>query len=250
MKLSWGSVFDHYGVKRVTKTDKRKAAYVPNKGQRQAIEAAGVRPAASRPAPSFGILVLWDARRRNVKSSYYHSARSQAAKRAPEPRMGHTIISGWLQEGDCVVIGNIASKVFAFKLPNAPAVDDDAALGVAARLNKRILFERARQAPARPRRRTFERDEFVRNPYVSAAALSRSKNKCEMPGCRARLFARDDGTNYLEVHHVVPLSENGDARLANVAALCPSCHRQLHFGRDRTARRSRLAAHILTLKLP
>lgn len=49
---------------------------------------------------------------------------------------------------------------------------------------------------------------------------------------------------FLEVHHVVPLADGGVDELGNAAALCPMCHRELHFGRDRLKKRGKLAATI------
>ena len=89
MTPNWSNVFDSFGVKRVTKTDKNKSAYVPNKSQRFSIESAGIVPGVVRPAPEFSIIVLYDARFKTVKASYYYSERSSEANRSPEPRMGH-----------------------------------------------------------------------------------------------------------------------------------------------------------------
>ncbi|WP_196607201.1 HNH endonuclease [Pectinatus frisingensis] len=35
--------------------------------------------------------------------------------------------------------------------------------------------------------------------------------------------------SYLEVHHVIPLSKDVDDTADNAIALCPNCHRELHF---------------------
>jgi predicted HNH restriction endonuclease len=43
-----------------------------------------------------------------------------------------------------------------------------------------------------------------------------------------------DGLPYCEIHHVVPLSEGGEDRIENVACLCPSHHREVHHGNQRT----------------
>ena len=94
----------------------------------------------------------------------------------------------------------------------------------------------------------FNRTDFVRNPFVVAAALFRAKGKCEMPGCSRDLFKRLDGSVYLEVHHVIPLGEGGDDVLDNVAALCPHCHREQHFGKNSVSQRETLSAHIATLQ--
>nr|WP_307993153.1 HNH endonuclease [uncultured Niameybacter sp.] len=34
----------------------------------------------------------------------------------------------------------------------------------------------------------------------------------------------------MEEHHLIPLSEGGEDSLSNVFALCPNCHREMHFG--------------------
>jgi predicted HNH restriction endonuclease len=65
-----------------------------------------------------------------------------------------------------------------------------------------------------------------------------------MPNCKSQLFYRDDNTPYLEVHHVMPLGEGGDDTLENAAALCPLCHRELHFGKLRLQKRAVLRREI------
>ena len=45
-------------------------------------------------------------------------------------------------------------------------------------------------------------------------------------------FNRDSNdTEYLEVHHKLPLAENGDDTVENAIALCPNCHRHAHYGK-------------------
>ncbi len=50
---------------------------------------------------------------------------------------------------------------------------------------------------------------------------------------------RDDGTPFLEVHHVAPLSDGGSDRQENALACCPNCHRAFHFADDRITRTER-----------
>lgn len=240
------ATFDNYGVKVVTKTDSNKGAYLPSRKQRDAIQSAGILPATARPAPEFTIAVLADHNGvKSVKASYYHSLRKTAAKkRAPEPRMGHEFISSWLNVGDTVLIGNVGSTLFAQKL--APGSTGATAAAVAAKIAGSIV-KNAKKAKGIPKRKTVSRSEFVRNPFVVAAALMRANGKCEMPGCKCALFTKDDGNVYLEGHHIVPLSEGGTDELSNAAGLCPHCHRRLHFGKDRKILRNQLAAHIATI---
>ena len=71
---------------------------------------------------------------------------------------------------------------------------------------------------------------YKRNPEVVVATLRRANGYCEKCGCEAPFIRKSDNTPYLEVHHVVPLSEGGDDNLENTIALCPNCHRELHLG--------------------
>ncbi len=43
------------------------------------------------------------------------------------------------------------------------------------------------------------------------------------------VFEREDGSP-LEVHHVIRLADGGSDTINNSVALCPNCHRELHFG--------------------
>jgi hypothetical protein len=249
MTIAWNSVFDKFGIKTVTKTDKAKTAYVPNAAQLAAIAAAGIFPSTKRPAHDFRITVLHD-KITSISASFYQSERIPDPRRRPEPRMGHAFISSsWLREGDRVLVGNIGSELFAVKLAPSLVSEDQVNFDIANKASKDTILARAKKAKGKPARKTITREDFERNPYVVAAAIIRSKGKCEMPGCGSALFLREDGTPYLEVHHVIPLGAGGDDTLLNAAALCPHCHRELHFGKEKSLRQGVLAKHVATLKL-
>ena len=248
MTIAWAKVFDRFGTKVVTKTDKAKGAYVPNAAQVSAIGAAGISPSTRRPADEFRITVLHDTIK-SIGASYYHAERVTDPGRSPEPRMGHEFISStWLHVGDSLLIGNIGSELFAVKLSGSIVSDNEIILDISKKASEQTILARAKKAKGKPARKTVTRDDYERDPYVVAAAIIRSGGKCEMPSCRNALFVREDGTPYLEVHHVKPLGEGGDDTFSNVAALCPHCHRELHFGKDRLARRTVLAARIASLQ--
>lgn len=248
MIIEWGEIFDNFGVKKVTKTDINKDAYVLNKEQCIVIEAAGILAAKIRPCPKFDVTILFDAKVKNKKASYYKAERSKKEKRTPEPRMG--IITSWLNVGDHIVIGNVGAQVFASKLQAVPLANEAITREVISRLNKQSVFDRAKKAAGKPMKKLVEHNDFVRNPYVVAAAILRSEGTCDMPGCSCVLFEKDDGTSYLEVHHIVPLAEDGDDTLTNAAAICPHCHRKLHYGKGREAYRMTLKTYIATLNVP
>jgi 5-methylcytosine-specific restriction endonuclease McrA len=80
-----------------------------------------------------------------------------------------------------------------------------------------------------PARAKSEVWSYPRNPKVRDAVLRRAKGKCEF--CGELGFMKSDGTRYLESHHVIFLASDGADRLTNVIALCPSDHREAHFGK-------------------
>lgn len=72
---------------------------------------------------------------------------------------------------------------------------------------------------------------YKRNPDVIVSVLERAKGICERCHKPAPFYRASDSTPYLEVHHVVPLSKDGDDTVDNAIALCPNCHREVHFGK-------------------
>ncbi|WP_254221952.1 HNH endonuclease [Burkholderia multivorans] len=68
-----------------------------------------------------------------------------------------------------------------------------------------------------------------RDPAVKAWVLAQARGTCECCGNPAP-FADADGLPYLEVHHVRRLAERGPDVISNAVAICPNCHRELHYG--------------------
>jgi HNH endonuclease len=250
MILAWEGLFDNFGVKKVSETDKIKAAYVLSAEQLSALASAQIEPSEERPAPPFEVTILFDPLVESVEASYYHSKRSEEAGRGPEPRLGRQIISSWMQIDDHIIIGNIGTRLYAAKLAAASDVSTTAAAEIAKKIDPDAILARARKATGKPGKAIRERFEFIRDANVVAGAIVRSNGACEMPGCGTTLFLRNDGLPFLEVHHIVPLAENGDDTLANAAALCPMCHRELHFGALRFEKREALANRINSLTNP
>jgi len=71
---------------------------------------------------------------------------------------------------------------------------------------------------------------FERNPDVVAEVLHRAGGYCEECEAAAPFTRKSNRTPYLEVHHKVPLAEEGEDTVENAVALCPNCHRRRHFG--------------------
>ena len=58
-------------------------------------------------------------------------------------------------------------------------------------------------------------------------------------------FITDSGTKYMEAHHLIPFKYQNKFEYslqvqANVVCLCPQCHRELHYGKNRVTLLKRL----------
>ncbi|PIK71057.1 hypothetical protein CS379_21425 [Methylobacterium frigidaeris] len=82
----------------------------------------------------------------------------------------------------------------------------------------------------KPNKRLVITVVFDRSQAVIASVLKRADGTCENCRLPAPFTRRTNGEPYLEVHHKVPLAENGDDTVENAQALCPNCHRRAHHG--------------------
>ena len=89
-----------------------------------------------------------------------------------------------------------------------------------------------------PKRKSTLTSAWERDPQI--VEIVRSRGRCEVCG-KTKTFERPDGRQYMEAHHLISLARQGSFScsldvLANVACLCPECHRFLHFGAERAVR--------------
>lgn len=107
-------------------------------------------------------------------------------------------------------------------------------------LSKEVAFSSSLSSQERLRRIALQLREpqrikvittqYKRSSDVIVEALLRANGVCEICGNSAPFKKASDGSPYLEVHHVLPLSQGGADILENVLAICPNCHRKEHFG--------------------
>jgi 5-methylcytosine-specific restriction enzyme A len=88
------------------------------------------------------------------------------------------------------------------------------------------------QGNAVPNRQAKENTSFSRDPKVVAWVMMNSDGICESCNEPAP-FSKSDGDFYLEVHHLRRLADNGSDTITNAVAVCPNCHRRLHYANDR-----------------
>ena len=75
-------------------------------------------------------------------------------------------------------------------------------------------------------RTVYERSKAVRDYVVMRAGGT--CDACAKPAP----FLGTDSKPYLEAHHTTRLSDGGVDHPCHVAALCPTCHREIHYGQN------------------
>ncbi len=61
--------------------------------------------------------------------------------------------------------------------------------------------------------------------------------RCQFPGCGTRITKRSGGY-YIEVAHILPVSEGGRSTLGNLIVLCPNHHKELDYGKLKVVEQS------------
>lgn len=70
---------------------------------------------------------------------------------------------------------------------------------------------------------------YERDPTVKAWVLRQANGVCECCNQKAP-FMGSNGLPFLEVHHIRKLADGGSDCASNAVAICPNCHRELHYG--------------------
>lgn len=82
-----------------------------------------------------------------------------------------------------------------------------------------------------------------RSKAVHEYVLVRAGGMCEC--CRSPApFRKRDKTPYLEPHHTKRLSDDGPDHPKWVGAICPNCHREIHYGTEGKRKNIRLMTHL------
>lgn len=114
---------------------------------------------------------------------------------------------------------------------------------------KKVSFSSAPKGNERPSKSTVSSASFLRSPAVRAFVLQVARGKCELCGRDAPFLDRSNEP-FLEVHHVVPLTEGGPDTTCNAVGLCPNCHRRCHYSKDHVNVRTELYQTVQRLKRP
>lgn len=91
------------------------------------------------------------------------------------------------------------------------------------------------------------RNLYARSRAVKNYVLMRAAGVCE--SChKPAPFSRPNGSPYLEPHHTTRVSDGGPDHPRFVGAICPACHREIHYGKDGDAKNSALSLQLQTIE--
>lgn len=146
------------------------------------------------------------------------------------------------RSGDQLVVYHLipSNNIFNdFEIEAAIPVNKSVTL---ADLEKRIRDTKKKTGPSK---RLTIQEYKERSRLVKTYALLRANGICEL--CeKPAPFVSEAGIPFLEVHHIFRLADDGPDQPENVAALCPNCHREAHFGKDKNQLKKQLLFSILT----
>jgi 5-methylcytosine-specific restriction protein A len=83
--------------------------------------------------------------------------------------------------------------------------------------------------PSQGARATAKRTLYERSRDIRLYVLARAEGCCEACA-RPAPFSGLGGAPYLEPHHIRRLSDGGPDDPRHMAAVCPNCHREIHYG--------------------
>lgn len=79
-------------------------------------------------------------------------------------------------------------------------------------------------------RRTVTTRVPQRDKQAKEAYKNRVGTRCQV--CGEPGFSARGGSEFCEVHHIVPIASGGFDSPPNLLVVCPTCHRKLHFARS------------------
>jgi len=86
-----------------------------------------------------------------------------------------------------------------------------------------------------------------RSEAVKVYVLRRAEGKCEACGGPAPFLSKRNQP-FLESHHILRLSDGGPDDPRHVAAVCPNCHREAHYGLESDALNRQLLERVGALE--
>ena len=91
------------------------------------------------------------------------------------------------------------------------------------------------------------RTVYRRSRTISDYVLRRAAGNCE--SCeKPAPFMKTNGSPYLEPHHVNRLSDGGLDHPRYIGAICPACHREIHYGLHGKVKNEALKTYVASIE--
>lgn len=94
------------------------------------------------------------------------------------------------------------------------------------------LLDKIQKQNKKPGKREIVTPQYIRSSELAEFIKRKADGKCDLCENPAPFITKDK-TPYLECHHIIWLSEEGEDSLENTVALCPNCHRKMHIVKDK-----------------
>ena len=91
------------------------------------------------------------------------------------------------------------------------------------------------------------RTVYRRSRAICDYVLKRAAGNCE--SCeKPAPFMKTNGSPYLEPHHINRLSDGGLDHPRYIGAICPACHREIHYGLHGRVKNEALKAYVASIE--
>ncbi|RZT05351.1 5-methylcytosine-specific restriction enzyme A [Duganella sp. CF402] len=163
---------------------------------------------------------------------------------------GHKFIPGPDRNGDTrrLIVFRLVGVADAHAIEDAVGDEESVHTAISMTLaDARRMALAAAAGGAMPAKDSAARTLYVRSKAVRDYVLMRAAGHCESCDQPAP-FIRKNGTPYLEPHHTTRVSDGGPDHPRFVGAVCPACHRELHFGVGGEAKNAALQERLRALE--
>tara|TARA_Y100000766_G_C18847217_1_gene576311 strand:- start:3 stop:677 length:675 start_codon:yes stop_codon:yes gene_type:complete len=113
---------------------------------------------------------------------------------------------------------------------------------------RKDLKRKAPRGSEKPKIYSGQISQYVRDPAVVAWVLDLANGICESCNKPAP-FSKEDGSKFLEVHHIKHLADGGSDTIKNAVAVCPNCHSELHYGANKIEKKLDIYKFVKRLEL-
>jgi predicted HNH restriction endonuclease len=110
----------------------------------------------------------------------------------------------------------------------------------------KILDVSCPEGNKKPKKKSVTIISYERDEQVKIWIKKEANGECESCG-DTTVFVDDNDKVFLEVHHIRALAKGGSDTVTNAVALCPNCHREFHYGKNKVKKNKTIYEKISRL---